>query len=319
MAYSTAIIGLGNIGMLYDLKLDSSRFVYSHVNAIKKHRGFRLLGGVDCSAKHRKIFTDKNGIVAHKKIEDLLVLKKPDVVVVATPTETHFNVIKTTLALHRPKVILCEKPLSYSTEEGRQIVDLCKKSRVGLYLNYIRRCDPGVDEIKNRISSGKIITPCKGVVWYSKGLIHNGSHFLDLLSFWLGAVKSADIINKGRRIGGCDSEPDVHFRFQNGIIVFLSAQEEKISHYSIELMSDNGRLRYERSGKMTWQNVKKHQQLKKYSILDEESEVIEGEMDRYQYNVYQQLQLLLSGKKHNLCSGKESLVNQKILSSLLSY
>ena len=317
MAFSTAIIGLGNIGMMYDIELRSPRFVYSHVKAITKHHGFRLLGGVDSSKELRKIFSEKNRLEAYKKTEDLLAREKPEVIVVATPTETHSDVIQKILSLHRPQVILCEKPLSYSAEESGRIVDLCKKSGVRLFVNYIRRGDPGVNEIKKRISLGNISTPCKGVVWYTKGLMHNGSHFLDLLSFWLGPVRTADVINKGRRIGACDRDSDVHVRFKKGQVIFLAGREEKISHYSIELISDNGRMSYERSGEITWQKVTKHSQLKAYSILDDKMESIAGEMDRYQYNVYQHLELLLLGKQHSLCSGKESLVNQKILSSLL--
>ena len=37
--------------------------------------------------------------------------------------------------------------------------------------------------------------PIKGVCWYSKGLLNNGSHFINLLEFWLGDYVSNKRLN----------------------------------------------------------------------------------------------------------------------------
>ena len=63
-------------------------------------------------------------------------------------------------------------------------------------------------DIKKRISSGSIARPIKGNVWYSKGFIHNGSHLVNLMEFWLGSVIKHSIISNGRFWNDKDPEPD---------------------------------------------------------------------------------------------------------------
>ena len=49
--------------------------------------------------------------------------------------------------------------------------------------------------------------PIKGFCWYTKGMIHTASHFVDLCYFWLGNVKDYEIIYKGDTRFGEDPEP----------------------------------------------------------------------------------------------------------------
>jgi hypothetical protein len=57
---------------------------------------------------------------------------------------------------------------------------LCQDNNVKLFVNYIRISQPNSIEIKNKIDNGTYAGSLKGVVWYSKGLIHNGAHFVSL-------------------------------------------------------------------------------------------------------------------------------------------
>ena len=49
MVHSVAIVGLGGIGMLYDLKLPEAEYVQSHVRAFFLHPDFEIVGAVDPS------------------------------------------------------------------------------------------------------------------------------------------------------------------------------------------------------------------------------------------------------------------------------
>src|SRR5688500_8978687 len=115
------------------------------------------------------------------------------------------------------------------------MVAACKASDCLLYVNYMRRSEPGVLEIKRRLVSGEIRTPVKGVVWYSKGLFNNGSHFFNLLEFWFGGMKKFKVIEPGRLWDGIDPEPDLQATFEHGTINFLSVKEECFSHHEIDL------------------------------------------------------------------------------------
>ncbi|MEO1943381.1 MAG: hypothetical protein ABGY11_03700, partial [Candidatus Thioglobus sp.] len=205
-------------------------------------------------------------------------------------------------------VILCEKPLSYVLDDARKMVQKCRDKGVLLYVNYMRRSDPGAIKVKGMFDSGMIQTPVKGVSWYSKGLIHNGSHFFNLLEFWLGSMKSSDLIERGRKWGEDDYEPDVRVKFERGTVIFLAAWEENFSHYAVELLSTSGRIRYEQEGSMIqWQHIEDNSVFKGYRGLSLQLDEISSGMSFSQLNVVEQLAKVLNGKEANICSGKEAL------------
>ena len=307
MSYSVLIIGLGNIGCMYDLNLDT-KFVYSHARAFSQHKQFSLVAGVDPDKDKRDIFNKAYKCLAYADIEHALYAHKPDVVVIAVPTKQHANTVKQILNNFKPKVILCEKPISYDLKEAEYIVTECSENNVNLYINYMRRCEPGVVEVKKRIDSGELGNNFKGIVWYSKGFLHNGSHFFNLLEYWLGEMQSALILSRGRSWTAEDPEPDVQVEFELGKVVFLSAWEEAFSHYTVELLSKNGRLRYEQGGNnIKWQGIVKDPEFNNYTILSESIEKICTEMERYQWHVVEQLASAMDGKSSNLCTGTEAL------------
>jgi hypothetical protein len=48
------LVGLGQIGLGYDLALDPDRYIYTHSRALSRHPKFRLLVGVDPDAGFRR-------------------------------------------------------------------------------------------------------------------------------------------------------------------------------------------------------------------------------------------------------------------------
>ena len=58
MVFNTLIVGLGNIGMIYDYDI-SSRNIFSHAKALTTHSDFFLIGGVDPIEKNREKFKSR--------------------------------------------------------------------------------------------------------------------------------------------------------------------------------------------------------------------------------------------------------------------
>lgn len=308
MTNRSLIVGLGQIGMGYDLHLDSNKFVYTHARALTLHPAFQVVAGVDNFEKHRKLFEEHYKLPTYASIKEALEEQNPIVVVIATPTENHYLAISEVLANSSPKVIICEKPLAYNLFEANQIVDICEKAGVGLFVNYMRRADPGCIEIKSRIESGIISGPIKAVVWYSKGLLHNGSHLFNLLEFWLGPFVQGSVIGPGRICGIHDFEPDIHVEFKKGSAIFLSAWDESFSQCTIELLSPSGRLMYEKGGEIiNWQSKQASPNLDGYLELSSIPELIETGMLTYQSHVLNQLLLVMEDLPCSLCTGKDSL------------
>jgi predicted dehydrogenase len=318
MSKKCLIIGLGQIGMGYDLDLDPARFVYSHTRAFSAHQAFELSGAVDQFESQKLLFERRFKKPGFLNLSEALEKIKPEVIVVATPTSTHLTVLEKVLGQCRPKAILCEKPLAYEPLEAIRMIALCDKAGVELFVNYMRRADSGSLEVKKRIESCKISSPIKGVAWYSKGFLHNGSHLFNLLEFWLGAFKKGKVLDAGRLLDAQDSEPDVQVEFERGKVVFLAAWEEAFSHCAIELLSPSGRLRYENGGGViAWQPTHSDPHISGYKILQEEPEMIANGMDRYQYHVADQLANALAGGEHVLCTGKEALATIEAMHKII--
>ena len=66
--YSCLVVGLGNIGMEYDL---NSNHIQSHCKAINIHKGFYLAGAVE-KISLKGLFSKKNLKNLHLKVANLL-------------------------------------------------------------------------------------------------------------------------------------------------------------------------------------------------------------------------------------------------------
>ncbi|MDA9133115.1 Gfo/Idh/MocA family oxidoreductase [Alphaproteobacteria bacterium] len=307
MTWKALIVGLGNIGLGYDLDIPSRSFVLSHAKAMSMHPKFDLVGAVEPSSRQGEIFKEKFSAPTFQTLKEALAVVNPDVIVLATPTSNHFVTLTNILTHCSPNAILCEKPLAFSFDDARKMVDICFKQGVYLYVNYMRRSEPGVLEVKRRFDCGDIIGPIKGVAWYSKGFLHNGSHFFNILGYWLGQMLDFKLLKNGRDLMDGDAELDVHVVFEGGEVMFLAANDDNFSHNSIELIAANGRLRYENGGRrIEWSDAVVDANLKNYTFLADPTE-IPSDFNRYQWHVIEQLANTLGGKKAHLCTGEEGL------------
>lgn len=77
-----------------------------------------------------------------------------DAVVVATPTSTHYAIVKA--ALEAGKHVLVEKPLATSADAAARIIDAAKRRGVFLMEGYMYRCHPLMAELVSRLRAGAI-------------------------------------------------------------------------------------------------------------------------------------------------------------------
>ena len=316
MTRRVLLAGLGQIGMGYDVAWPAAS-VLTHARAASVHPSFDLIAAVDPLVERRERFKATYGVPAYPTLELALEAHHPEVVVIAGPTDQHGEMVRTLLRLQTPKALLCEKPLAVELVEARSLVASCAERNVSLYVNYVRQSDPGVIEVKRRLEAGEIRGPVKGVVWYSKGLLHNGSHFFNLLQYWVGPFERGAIFDRGRLWEGRDPEPGIHAVFKHGSVVFVAAREEDYSHYTVELIAANGRLRYDDGGALiTWQPARRGLLSASVPSLAE-PEVIPSGMARYQWHVMEQLDRALNGLDAAICSGADALAAQEAMSSLL--
>lgn len=308
MTLAALVVGLGQVGMGYDLALPPERYVLTHCRAFQQHPEFELVAGVDPDPGRRQLFESHYRCPAYPDIASAAASHRPDIAAVSAPTLHHRGIVHSVLSRISPSAILCEKPLSYAIDEARGIIEACAAAGCKLFANYVRRSEPGVQEIKRRLEIGLIDSPVKGVVWYSKGLLNNGSHFFNLLQHWLGDVQGWRVIDKGRVWDELDPEPDFAVSFAGGTIHFLAAKEEHFSHYTVELLAPNGRLRYEQGGaRISWQRTMSDVACAGYTVLDPVEEIVPNDIDRVQWHVANQLAESLHGHPAQICTGAEAL------------
>lgn len=304
--YKAIILGLGQIGMGYDYGTEPNEQVLSHAQALNIHQGFDLIAAVDPDTDKRRAFQNKFSKPAYISAKELYqATPQPiDVVIIATPTEQHLLDI-TEACLHSPKLIVCEKPLAEKDEDAKQIVELCKNSGCHLLVNYMRRSEPGTRAVGHLIQKGQLGTQLKGIVWYSKGLRHNGSHFIELLQHWLGKVQSFQII-KPLLLENGDCASDVCLLFGDTPLYFLSRDETAFSYYSIELMGELGQIRYDDGGfQISQRTVEQRNNLKR---LSNQKRIIKGDMNRYQLHAAEAWYQFLSGDENApICSYQDAL------------
>ena len=192
--YNVLIIGAGNIGSFFDTP--SSSNVLSHAHAFSTHSGFSLVGFVDKDLNKAKraatlwggdAFADVSS--AFRKIDRI------DVVCNATPDEMHYKILKE--VLHYPvKLIFTEKPITKTLSEARDIQKLMYRKKADVAVDYTRRFVPEFIKLSQEIRNGLYGDYVAGSGYYGKGIIHNGSHMIDLLQNFFGSVGKFVAIKK---------------------------------------------------------------------------------------------------------------------------
>lgn len=199
--YTCVIAGLGWIG----LTLDASRppaEIYTHARACMAHEGFRLVGGVDASARKRDLFREITGVPAAARLGDLpLSPGDVDVCVVATPTSVRQSVVEEGLLL-KPRLLLLEKPLAATRAEAERIVALCRMHEVPLAINYFRRFDPVLAGLRELFADGRHGRFVGAVCSYSGGVLNIASHYVDMFLYWMGKPSGVRLLHDAGSVGG---------------------------------------------------------------------------------------------------------------------
>lgn len=316
--FTSAVVGLGNIGQGYDYEACDSSRILTHASGFFSHPHFELVAGVDPDPAARHKFEKKFRRPAFSSVSDLYKVFSPEVLAIAVPTPLHFEVFKEIIS-HSPKAIICEKPLALVLAEGRMMNEMAEAAHCALLVNYVRRFEPGVLELKKRIDQKEFGEIYKGTVWYSKGIINNGSHFIDLLLFWFGKVTEIELLNPGRKIKEDDPEPDVKIKFGELEIYFLAGREECFSIRELELMGTSGCIKYSRGGEeIVIKKTSPNPLVPTYTILEKDGQLIKTDLPRYQWYVLEALyQSMVSGSPLN-SSGLTALGTMAVVDKILN-
>jgi UDP-2-acetamido-3-amino-2,3-dideoxy-glucuronate N-acetyltransferase len=95
-----------------------------------------------------------NDVETCSNLEDTFCYKDIDAVVVATPAESHFEVVHK--ALSSGKHVFVEKPLALTEEEGQDLLKLAEQNGLILMVGHILQYHPAVIKLKELIRTGEL-------------------------------------------------------------------------------------------------------------------------------------------------------------------
>lgn len=245
-SYKVAIIGAGRIGAFFDSP--QSEDILTHAHACLVNPDTELVGFVDVNEDAGKRATSMWGGKYYKSVGQLFSKEQVDIVIVCTPDEFHYDVVKEVLE-HKPKVVVLEKPVAKTFKEAEDITKLAKEKEVPVVINYIRRFDPVMHHVKNDITSEKYGKVLGGMGMYAKGIKYGGSHLVDLMQFLFGKVKSAEPFYS--LVDYKEEDPSISaiFKLQNCPQFSLMAGDERACDiYEFDILLEKARIRFVESG-----------------------------------------------------------------------
>ncbi len=120
-----------------------------------KAEGSDLVAVMRRNADKAKDYAQRHNVPKwYSTAEDLIQDPEVDAVYIATPPAFHLNY--TIMAADAGKPIYVEKPMAINVKECKEMVDVCKKNGVPLFVAYYRRALPRFLKIKELVDSGTL-------------------------------------------------------------------------------------------------------------------------------------------------------------------
>jgi predicted dehydrogenase len=272
---TTAVIGLGQAGSRFDE--EPRPMVWSHTGAyLGASDRFHIAGGADINEDNLARFKIRCPKAdAFSDVATMVSAIKPDVISICTPPKGRAKLVETILSLHRPKILVCEKPLELDELSRQKIVEICADASVPLLVNYNRRFATIYRMAHKAIEDGILGEILSITVIASNRLWSIGSHTINLLYFLAGdfpetwmALPRPDLYE--------DSEPAVDFscRFPSGAAGHvLTIGAKGPGFFEVDIFGKDARLQITKRGtEATISRFKTSQQYLNYRVLSDPEE-----------------------------------------------
>src|SRR3990167_5019221 len=139
--YAAAVIGCGRVGA-EEWNYSKDVQPETHAASYKNNARINLAGLADINREKLKnagkYFPE---VALFNSAEDMFLKIKPDIVSIATNSDTHASLVKLA-AKYKIPAILCEKPIAESVKQAEGMIKKCKESKSMLFINHQRRFDP---------------------------------------------------------------------------------------------------------------------------------------------------------------------------------
>lgn len=141
MSVKVAVIGVGSMGR-------------NHARVYTELPEATLVGVVDANEAAAAQIARRYGTESYTDYIRLLDEQKPEAVTIAVPTVDHLEVALA--VIERGIHLLIEKPIAFTGDEARQIIQAADAAGVKLMIGHIERFNPAVTALKNRLAAGEL-------------------------------------------------------------------------------------------------------------------------------------------------------------------
>ncbi len=309
--FRSMIVGLGQIGLLYDL--DEKRCKpSSHTNAYVKSEKFNVVAASDPFPERETVlhqFSPKT--LFYNDTTSMLRSHEVDVISICTPPSSHFPLIKEIISTTNTRVIFCEKPVVNNMNEARLLSDLLKESGRILIPNLSRRWNNGMQRVYELIQDKTFGSLVKINLRYTRGIMNTGSHMFDLASWFAGKIERVLVIDRVQTSADSDGEASYSFQFktEHGISGFAEAFNDEFYYmFEIDLYLEKGKIEISESGnKIHYYRKDKHPLFSGFSglsLVKSEDNLLE---DSNLLNAVSHIEMVLKNEDLPLCTIKEGL------------
>ena len=105
----------------------------------------------DTNTSRAQEYGNKYSVNYYSSLDSLINSEKFDAAFVCRPTSTHFGITKR--LLEQKKSVFVEKPMTYLSREGEELLKLAQKNKLILTSGYIERFNPAVSIVKQYVKT----------------------------------------------------------------------------------------------------------------------------------------------------------------------
>lgn len=275
--YNALVIGAGFMGSKKDSYENDK--IFTHGKAYCLHPRFHLMGFVDTNLEDAKNAASIWGGSGYASIDEACSANKIDVVSIVTPDGTHFDVLRDLGLVENLKHVFCEKPLTMSSISAKQIISGYRYTGLSGSVNYTRRYLPEFDELKQQIRKGEFGKYLFSQGYFGNGLIHDGSHMVDLLLY---------LVNTYENFSYKEIDSELYRIFE--LDMFFEKKRIRITDFGWQ-------IEYQTTGISPFYNWQTH-------INHEKT--IQCRIDRAMYNAIDNIANYLDGKEKLKCTFEDA-------------
>lgn len=256
--FSSALIGCGRIGfILEDDPL--RRKPCTHFGGATS-AGIKISSACDIDPQRLALFRERTGLPessCHTDYRELLQKERPDLVIIATWTESHAEIALASIKAGA-RVVVLEKPVSFSLKLAREIADTAEQYGCTVFVNHERRFDSRyirVREMLQKEEIGRVLTVnariltggYRGKSLPEEGggpLLHDGTHLVDILRFFFGDFSSVKgEFTRFNRDYGYEDYASAWLKTDSGINTFLEAGGgRRYFLFEVEIWGTEGKI-----------------------------------------------------------------------------